>query len=31
MFFWGDVVTLGIVKKEELPEAFLGRLKFVES
>jgi choline kinase len=30
MFFWGDVVSLGIVKKEDLPAALVRRLKFVE-
>lgn len=29
MFFWGDVVTLGLMKKEELPEGLRGRLKIV--
>lgn len=29
MFFWGDVVALGLVKREELPEALRGRLKVV--
>jgi choline kinase len=29
MFFWGDVVGLGLVKKEELPEDVRGRLKIV--
>ncbi|CZR51492.1 related to choline kinase [Phialocephala subalpina] len=29
MFFWGDVVGLGLVKKEELPEEVRGRLRFV--
>ncbi len=29
MFFWGDVVSLGLVKKEELPEGLRGRLKVV--
>lgn len=29
MFFWGDVVTLGLVKKEELPEGLRERLKVV--
>lgn len=30
MFFWGDVVGLGIVKKEELPECLRENLKIVE-
>jgi choline kinase len=30
MFFWGDVVGLGIVKKDELPRELLGRLKIVD-
>ena len=30
MFFWGDVVSLGIIKKEELPESLVQRMKFVE-
>ena len=30
MFFWGDIISLGIVKKEDLPESLVGRLKFVE-
>jgi choline kinase len=30
MFFWGDVVSLGIVKKEELPASLVERMKFVE-
>jgi choline kinase len=30
MFFWGDIVGLGIVKKEELPKELLGRLKVVD-
>lgn len=29
MFFWGDVVALGLVKMEELPEGLRGRLKIV--
>jgi choline kinase len=29
MFFWGDVVALGLIKKEELPEGLRGRLKIV--
>jgi choline kinase len=30
MFFWGDVVSLGIVKREELPEGLVRGLKIVE-
>ncbi|KAF2143410.1 uncharacterized protein K452DRAFT_286239 [Aplosporella prunicola CBS 121167] len=30
MFFWGDAVHLGIVKKEELPEGLRAALKIVE-
>ena len=30
MFFWGDVVQLGFVKSEELPEGVRGKLKVVE-
>ncbi len=30
MFFWGDVVQLGLVKREELPEGLRGRVKVVE-
>jgi choline kinase len=30
LFFWGDVIGLGIVKKEELPEDLLKKLKIVE-
>ncbi|KAF4977429.1 hypothetical protein FZEAL_6041 [Fusarium zealandicum] len=30
MFFWGDCVRLGLVKKEELPETLQHRLKIVE-
>jgi choline kinase len=30
MFFWGDMVSLGLVKKEELPEELVRRLKVVE-
>lgn len=30
MFFWGDVVSLGIVKREDLPSSLVKRLKFVE-
>lgn len=30
MFFWGDVVGLGLVKKEELPEKLVNRLKIVD-
>lgn len=29
MFFWGDVVGLGLVRKEELPEEVVKRLKVV--
>jgi choline kinase len=29
MFFWGDVVALGLVKKDELPKGLRGRLKIV--
>ena len=29
LFFWGDVVQLGIVKKEELPERLTANLKIV--
>jgi choline kinase len=29
-FFWGDIVNLGLVKKEELPEELAKRLKFVD-
>lgn len=29
MFFWGDMVALGLVKKEELPEGLRRRLKIV--
>jgi choline kinase len=29
MFFWGDVVALELVKKEELPEGLRGQLKIV--
>jgi len=29
-FFWGDVVGLGIVKKEELPEGLWERCKVVD-
>jgi choline kinase len=29
MFFWGDVVALGLIKKEELPEGLRRRLKIV--
>ncbi|KAL8954371.1 MAG: hypothetical protein Q9183_007161, partial [Haloplaca sp. 2 TL-2023] len=27
MFFWGDVVQLGLIGKEELPEEMMGKLK----
>jgi choline kinase len=30
MFFWGDMVNLGLVKREELPEELARRLKVVE-
>lgn len=30
MFFWGDVVSLGIVEKEELPASLVQKIKFVE-
>ncbi|CAL3962255.1 unnamed protein product [Diplocarpon coronariae] len=30
MFFWGDVLGLGIVKREELPDELLRRVKIVE-
>lgn len=30
MFFWGDVVNMGLVKKEDLPEKLRDRLKIVE-
>jgi choline kinase len=30
MFFWGDIVNLGLVRREELPENLLRRLKVVE-
>jgi choline kinase len=30
LFFWGDVVGLGIVEKEELPKELVKRLKFVD-
>lgn len=30
LFFWGDVLQLDIVKREELPEHLLERLKVVE-
>jgi choline kinase len=30
MFVWGDLVGLGLVKREELPEALVGRMKVVE-
>ena len=30
MFFWGDVLQLGIVKREELPEDLLEKIKMVE-
>lgn len=30
MFFWGDVVTLGLVKKEDLPEKLREKIKIVD-
>lgn len=30
MFFWGDVLQLGIVKREDLPQELLKKVKFVE-
>jgi len=30
MFVWGDLVGMGLVKKEELPEALTKRMKIVE-
>lgn len=30
MFFWGDVISLGIVDKAELPEELLKKVKIVE-
>ncbi|KAG9248660.1 choline kinase-like protein [Calycina marina] len=30
MFFWGDVVGSGLVKKEELPEKLVSRLKTID-
>lgn len=30
MFFWGDIVQMGLVKKEELPETLRANLKIVE-
>lgn len=30
MFFWGDILQLGIMKKEDLPEELLQKVKFVE-
>ena len=30
MFFWGDVLQLGLVKPEDLPEKLRGRVKLVE-
>jgi choline kinase len=30
MFFWGDMVALGLVRREELPEELVRRLKVVE-
>ena len=30
LFFWGDVVQMGLVKMEELPESLRARIKIVE-
>ena len=30
MFFWGDVLQLGIVKREDLPDELLNKIKIVE-
>lgn len=30
MFFWGDILQLGIMKKDELPPALLEKVKIVE-
>ena len=30
MFFWGDVLQLGIVKEEELPQELLAKVKIVD-
>ena len=30
MFFWGDVLQLGLVRREELPEGLLEKVKIVE-
>lgn len=30
LFFWGDVLQFGIVKKEELPQGLLDKVKIVE-
>ena len=30
MFFWGDVLQLGIVKREDLPEELLNKIKVVK-
>ena len=30
MFFWGDVLQLGIVKREDMPEELLNKVKVVE-
>ena len=30
MFFWGDILQLGIVKREDLPEELLSKVKVVE-
>ena len=29
-FFWGDIVELGLVKREELPTALLDRIKVID-
>jgi len=30
LFFWGDVVGLGIVKKEDLPQDLVKKMKVVD-
>lgn len=30
MFFWGDVLQLGIMRKDELPQTLLEKIKIVE-
>lgn len=30
MFVWGDLISMGLVKKEELPEALWPRIKYVD-